>query len=196
MQVLSIHEFPNIMQLLELSRNKEVSISICNSVVRSGEAVTSPEAVKQLLLFVRALVEGPLPETVKDYEVAREQQALVKLLHCLRAPSTKERFALASLFLEAFRKGGERRARHNHEATFYLLLGMLRTLDDSVEAKVLLEVAKELIQVVQKLDPYAGIRMNLSLALTINHLDSEGVLDEYTYDILKELLLLYTEELT
>jgi vacuolar protein sorting-associated protein 35 len=124
LQILSLENFPPLMNKLLPSKQREVAAQLCRALISTNATLDSPGVVEHLFMFIQPLiVEDPSDKADEDDEdegqsaaasaekEAEEQNLLARLIHLLRTDNLDVLYKLYNGTRKMFGQGGPERIK-------------------------------------------------------------------------------------
>eukprot|EP00249_Psilotum_nudum_P022226 c28423_g1_i1 orf=912-2582(+) len=202
--VLTLNNYPRIMEHLDYGTNKVMAVVIIQSTMKHNTLITTSEKVEALFELLKELIkdgEGAPPVDELDEEDFKEEQNLVaRLVHMMVNKDQDEMFKILMTARKHFLQGGPRRLGFTIPPLIFVALKLVRSLQGESEAEegavTLNKVFQFLHQTVEALSsvpaPELALRLYLQCAEAANDCDLEPV----AYEFFTQAFVLYEEEIS
>lgn len=202
LSVLSLSNFPVLMDYLHADMRKNVAGQILAALVSAKQQLRSLDTIAQLLVFIAPLLEG-LVDQEDPCEFEAVQNSVAKIAFLLELPTREDELNAIVKLHEAFAKGGLPRTRFSTPSLVWALYRLSASCLRSLEGEELLafltrvfELGYQLVEEICGIVPQECIRLYLhgALALNCTALEEEQV-EKMIVQYLTKAFAIYQEEL-
>jgi len=198
--ILSMSNYPKLMNYLQFQSRKQVAFKIVKAVVANKVELADADTVEKLISYISSLLVDANDTTESEaYEFEDEQQGVAKVIFLIKGPDVKTHFHLLHIFRTKLAQGGNRRIKFTYPALLFKYIKLVPNLDSSDSEITFHHVLKILLQLVNKIievDPELGLKLSLQCALCIHNHDPEKNHEEIAYEFISQALILYQDELS
>ena len=130
-QVLSMTNYPGLMQYMKFSNKRQVALKIVKSVIKDNQFLSSNKLLDQLIEFIGPLLQDDKEPGSKEdpFELDEGQTAIAKLIHLIHNQNGDAWYSLLLKIKKIFVKGGAARMSYTLPALIFALFKLSQQLD-------------------------------------------------------------------
>ncbi|EGR27194.1 vacuolar sorting protein, putative [Ichthyophthirius multifiliis] len=203
LSILNMNEYPKLMNYLSFVKRRQVAQKIIQTVISTKKEISNEELANQLILFISPMLEQQDDYVeIEDYEFELEQSLLARMVHLIHNQDCQQYWNIIKLFLIKFKNGKIKRQVYTYPSIIFAICNFTRYVysiqaqNQVLNYQNIFKIIKELIEELQSEMPKLALKLYTQLLLIINEFDDQKELDEFTYEIVCQSLIIYQDDLS